>query len=283
MLGSYSNDFNLVIDSQSGVRPATNYGTSITPGNNAYGSYTQVLSATSDDAYGILINFNSIGVNTTATDCIATVGIDTSGGTSYLDWIVDLLCSCAMAYTAGPNGVEYYFPLFIPAGSSLAVKMSMNNATPPGSNRCFMRLYCQPSRPELLRVGSQVRTYGSVPASSCGTAVTSGTTSEGTYVSLGTIAAGDNPWYWQVGLGLNNAAVATLDTHHVDLAVGQSGAKKTSVLDQQFTVTTAEQIGVMPNRGDGYSVGASGEIVYARCQCSGSALTGTSVAAYGVI
>src|SRR5687767_5995180 len=81
-----SNSFQLVITSiADGTQPAANMGTSVTPGNNTYGSYASVIAGASvtDDAYGIEICFNSGYVDSTARDGIATIGFDPAGGTSF--------------------------------------------------------------------------------------------------------------------------------------------------------------------------------------------------------
>lgn len=281
-----ANEWGLVIDSigADGTRPTQPNGTAVTPGNNTYGTAVSIIAGASltSDAFGILINANTIGSNGNARDTLLDILINPSGGSSWgaTPLITDLIVSCAAPY-AGAGGIEYFFPLFIKAGTSIAVKASQNNASPTQCN-CFVRLFCQPSHPELVKTGSLVRTYGSTPASSNGTAITIGTTSDGTFVQVGTIAAGDNPWFWQVGLGLNNTAVGATGMIHVDLAVGQAGAKKQPITNQRVFCNTNEQLGwTVPF--DGEAIGASGELVYVRGQSTGGAQTGMSAVAYGVI
>jgi hypothetical protein len=281
------NEFSLVIDSfgADGTRPVAAAGVSVTPGNNAYGGYVSLIAGASvtDDAYGILINVNSIGANTFARDTLVTIGLDSSGGSSFTDWITDLIVSCAAPYAGSTFsiGVEYYFPLLVKAGASIGIKGTQNNAAPAAFNS-FVRLFCQPSRPDLLKVGSGVRTYGSTPASSSGTALTQGTTSDGAYVDVGTIAAGDNPWFWQVGLGVNNAAIGASAISYVDMAIGQAGAKRNVIRNQRVGFNSNEQL-IMSTPIDGYGVGAAGEHVYVRAQHSAAAVTGVSGVAYGVV
>ena len=51
----------------------------------------------------------------------------------------------------------------------------------------YTKLFGKPTRPELLRVGTKVQTYGAVTASTSGTAITPGTNAMGAYTaSLGT-------------------------------------------------------------------------------------------------
>lgn len=282
-----SNEWGLIISSVAdGTRPVGNMGTSITPGNNTYGSYAQLLSATSDDAFGILININSNEVNATARDALVTIGVDPAGGSSYTDTIVDLAASSANLYILadpGMGGIWYYFPLKIKAGSTVAAKATVNNAT-VGTLRVQCMLYCQPSHPELLRVGSYVRTYGSTPASSAGTSFTSGGASEGAWTDVGTIAAGDNPWWWEVGFTINNGTMAQ-NAYHLDLGIGAAGGTgvKVAIMNCPVITSTGETVGKgAPPYGTGmYKQATAGDHVFVRGQASGTPDTGIGVIAYG--
>lgn len=257
-------------------------GTTITPGNNTYGTYVQLLSgaAVTDDAYGIWLNFNGISVSAVARDCIAKVGLDSAGGTTYTDTIVDLLCSCAGILTGvGLGGINYFFPLKIPAGTSIAVALSVNNAT-VGTGNAFCRLLCKPSHPELVSAGSFVRTFGSTPASSSGTAITpNGAGSKSAYVQLGS-ALTETLWYWTLGVGCNNAVI-TNNQATWDLAIGSSTTVNRPVVVDQLVVPAAAEI--LSYTGQSASViGVSGDLVFARAGGPASSVTGFSAAAYAV-
>lgn len=289
-----SNNWGLIINSVAdGTRPAAAWGTSITPGNNAYGSYASVIAGASvtHDAYGILININSNSVAATIRDALVTIGFDPAGGTSFGGLggvtgreINHLLASCAPTYTLavpGVGGISYFFPLKIPAGTSIGAKASVNNAT-VGTLRVSCKLFCKPSAPELVRVGSYVKTFGETTASSRGTAFTPGGASEGTYVQLGSaIAAADSPlWYWECGIGIDNTAI-TANVVHVDVGLGDATNKRIAIDNQWFGMSTNETIGKAA--GGAYQNGAAGDLVYVRGQ-SGPAGpdTGFTAIAYGV-
>ena len=75
--------FNYVTGNVLTVRPGVvSFGTSITPAQNAYGSYTEILSDTdvTKDCYGILINVNSIFVATQAKNSLPTKGLGSAWG-----------------------------------------------------------------------------------------------------------------------------------------------------------------------------------------------------------
>lgn len=271
-----------------GTRADSAQGVSITPGFNAYGSYAQVLGATSEDGYELEILINSAAVESEARDCLVTIGFDPAGGSSYTglggvagNEIADLIGSCASAFlgVAAPGGVVYRFPLFIPAGTSIAAKASVNNAT-VGTLYVAVRVRIRPTRPELLRVGRFVRTFGATTASSSGTAVTPGGASEGAYVQLGA-ALTEVLWDWEVGLGVNSDTM--LNTlHQVDVAVGDASNKHIVIAAAEFRQNIVETIGKPAVLRSPFEA-AIGDLVYARVQSGpNNANSGTSVAVYGV-
>lgn len=270
------NEWGLVLVSS----PVWGSGVTVTPGNNTYGSYAQLMSgaAVTDDAFGIWITVAAIASSGVAKDGLAKIGIDPAGGTSYVDTIVDLAVSSAVPLT-GSSGIQYYFPLKIKAGSSIAIACSVSTAT-VGTANAFCRLFCRPSRPELVRTGTYVRTFGSTPASSNGTSFTLGSGVKGSYVQLGSaIAAGDELWYWCLGICSANANMNN-NSAACDLAIGSSSAKRIVVSDMAVSPTTAEQIAFV-------SAGASalsgpGDFLYARGGVISGVTTGWSAIAYGV-
>jgi hypothetical protein len=64
---------------------ASSLGVVVTPGNNTYGSYVQMMTAAqvTSDAFAIAINVNSNAVSAAARDALLKVGFDPAGGTSY--------------------------------------------------------------------------------------------------------------------------------------------------------------------------------------------------------
>jgi len=276
VLNTLPNEWGLVISSVAdGTRPAAAWGTSVTPGNNAYGSYVQVLTATSDETYLMRVTLNSFAVSAAARDALVTIGIDPAGGSSYSDLIVDLVASCAHTYIAGP--VVYEFPLRVPAGATLAAKATVNNAT-VGTGSVAIELFGRPSRPELVKAGSFVQTFGNVPASSRGTPVTFGTTGEGAWTQIGS-ALTVPLWAWEFGMGANNAAIVG-NGIHVDIGLGDASNKKVVIPNAYVNTTTVETItkpsAIRPG------LGAVGDIVYARGQAGpGAADTTNSIIVYG--
>lgn len=279
------NSFSLLCESPTNWA-ATNPGTTVTPGaSNTFGSYVQIINGASawptDSGDGQLLEILVTGaaVSGSARDTLVTIGIDLAGGTSYTDWIVNLVCGPASSCTTGRFGVMWTFPVRVPRGSSLAAKASVNNAT-AGSVSVGIRIMGKATHPEQIRVGKYVRTFGASTGTSAGTAVTAGSSgTKGSWVSLGTVAAGDDLWFWQLGVG-QNQATSNNNGAAFDLARGDGSNYNLIVRDVQVGTTTGEEMvraaHVAPCQAK------AGDGIYARATSGGAPLGGWSAAAYAV-
>lgn len=282
----FSNEWGRIIPSVAdGTRPSAAFGATITPGNNSYGSYVSLLAGSSltDDCYGIAINFNSNNTSAQARDTIATIGLDPAGGSSFTDFILDLLCSSAGSFTGGNNagtgGVWYWFPIFIKAGTSIGCKASINNGT-VGTLRANLWCCCRPKRPELVRVGTFVDTLGSTPASSSGTAITPGTTSDGAWTQAGSNVS-KGYFYLEWGWG-DNTSTMTNNTNYVDIGVGDGTNNRVVAAGCRAHTDSAEAIG-KPLMQGAFADIAPGDGLYLRAQTGPNAASTTaSFAIYAV-
>ncbi len=264
-----------------GTQPVTTMGTSIVPGINTYSVYVTVMAAAAvtSEAFGFWINVNSIASSGNARDALMTIGVDPSGGTTFIDWVKDLEVACAGSYIGAVfgTGIWLWVPLRIPTGSTIAAKVSVNGAS-AGASRVRVVLATTPKNPETLKIGSYAVTYGSTPASSAGTAITPGTTSEGAWTQVGTVAAGDRPWFWHVLIGVNNATMVQA-LMHVDLSIGDATNKRVVIANQNVWTTTSETLTAV------YAGAAAqaqpGDGIFVRAQSS-VAITNVSAVAVGV-
>lgn len=276
-----TNEWGLIISSVDGTRPAAAMGTAITPVQNATnGTYATVLAGASvtQDVYAIEICVNSVAISAAARDCLATLGFDPAGGTSFTDF-VDLLCGQASFYGGGAGGgvgggVNFWFPLWLKSGTTIGMRASVNSADLTAIN-AFVRLYCKPSRPELIWCGQKIEQLGVTTASSTGTAVTAGTTSEGSWTSIGTTTRDHR--FFEFGFGLNDAAMAS-NAYSVDISVGDATNKKTIALDHTVTTSTGEASSKPAS--PIWARSKSGDVVYARTQVGPSGSDTHSIAVY---
>ncbi len=265
-------------------RPSdTAMGVAVTPVAGSYGTYVEVISDTliTEDCYGIHIVISQAATAGAARRRLVDIGIDPAGGTSYSSAIPDLLCTNASPYGNSTlvGGVHYYFPIFIKAGSAIAARSCGN-----GTQTLYVaaQVYGKPTNPEMMKVGSKVKSYGVTVANPpTGTSVTPGTTNRGTYASLGTVASGDKPFFWQFGIDSSLTALGS-ETFACDIAIGDASNKQLVISAAQFRETTAEQMS-KPLHLDGYYQAAPGDKVYGRMQDSQSNALSHTMGAYGVI
>jgi len=259
------------------VRPASGFGTSVTPGNNTKGSWASVFTGTeiAYDVWRMVVNIGSGATSAAAKDTIVDIGIDPSGGTSYTVLIPDLLGANSSPY-ATFGAITYRFPIHVPAGSRIGARASVNNAT-VGTLRVYLTVDGNPTNPEMVWKGTKVEAIGVTAASSNGTAVTPGTTSDGSWTSLGTVT--ERARFWEVGMGVNDTSMAAVG-YHLDLSAGASGGDVPILTDALTCCTSAEQQFSSPN--GTYRTIAAGSTIWGRAQCSGTADSGTSMAAYAV-
>lgn len=256
--------------------PGSGRGISVTPGNNTYGTYADFGTLTiDDDVFGMIVGVNNGAVGASAKDTLVTIGADPAGGTSYSDLIPHLIVPSSGGYLL-TGGIRYFFPLRVKSGTTLGAKATVNNAT-VGTVRVWVTLLCRPSRPDLVRVGSFVRAFGAVTATSKGTDVTVGDT-VGSWVQLGAALA-EPLWFWQLGLGVNNATMPN-DAVHIDLGIGDATNKDIAIENHPVHTDGNNESVVAVYPGE-YADAATGALVYGR-GIGDVALSGTSMIAYGV-
>lgn len=262
-------------------RPANSPGSSVAPGNNTKGSWSELLAAGSvtSDIWLLHINFHAVSASGAARDCIADIGVDPAGGTSYTVLVPDLLCLAGTISMNTGFGIDYLFPIRINSGSSVAVRFSVNNAT-VGTARCWIRGYGKPEHPEITRFGTKVEAIGITAASSSGTAVTPGTTSEGSWTSLGTVTR--QAWWWQLGVGINDSTMTDSLIYGCDLSAGGSGGDIMIIEDQIAGSTAGEGFSFRAPIGTGAKTINGGSTIYGRMQCSGTPDSNLSLAAYAL-
>jgi hypothetical protein len=255
-------------------------GTTVTASGslNTKGNWAELVDGAliTQDVYWVEIQVTNAATAGFSRGMLLDIGIDESAGTSYTVIIPNLLVSHASTYLVLGGGKWFCFPLFIRAGSSIAARCQSSS----GSQTCSVRMFLAgaPANPESTPVGYAVRAFGPNTSTSRGTAVTAGTVSEGSWTSLGTTA--DNMIWWQMSADLDDTNIAAL-TYAMDLSVGDASNKLMAIEEAYFITDSSERMSVNLHHGPRYST--SGDLVYARAQCSGTLESNLSIAAYGVV
>ncbi len=199
-----------------GANPSATPGTSVIPGaSNAEGAWTQVATSgnIAQDIYWLRLQIQSGFVASQQKDHLLDIGVDPAGGTSYSPIISNIICGATGVLPQ--VGAQFFFPFFIKAGSSIAVRVQGNNAT-AGTVRVMAKFYGQSARMEALPVASFSETIGAISGSG-GVGFTPGNVADGAWVSLGTTTKA--MWWWQLGVQISNAAMTSVTTY-TELAHG---------------------------------------------------------------
>lgn len=263
----------------------TNFGKTIISGNAGIkGAWTSIMPTTfsyidpgdslnstlSKDIYMIEILIGRSGSNDAILPCIADFGVDPAGGSNYQIKIKDLIVGAVNDAYLSAN-MTYRFPIFIKAGSSVAMRMQ-SKTTGTRQVRVGLKFWGLPTNKESIFTGSYIETIGqSVDA---GTAITLGTTAYGAWSTLGVTTK--KICYWNLGIACDNASMGGRN-FYFNLAHGNT--KKNIIGNMRVVTSNVESVGF-------YNVGAyhvvpAGTTIYA--QGFGAVnQTGFSVIAYGV-
>ena len=270
--------WNFTLSNVQATRPATGWGASVTPGTGGTkGNWTQVFTGTqiNTEVFGLLIFINNNSTSATTRNVLMDIGIDTAGGTTYTVLVPDLIGGHAAPTTVG--GIYYYFPIYIPQGSSVAARATGTTAT---AFNVALTCYGKPRRPDSVVVGTKVSAFGATLATATGTTITAGTTAEGAWTQLGSDTTRPIFW-WQCGMTCVDTTM-TANAHTMDISVGDATNKDIVLQDAMAIFTAAEQSTMLPAVTQSYDRTPVGQLVYGRVQCSGTADSALSMMAYGL-
>jgi hypothetical protein len=264
-----------------GANPSATPGTSVVPGaSSAEGSWTQVATSgnISQNIYGIYVQVHGGATAATAKLHVMDIGVDPAGGTSYTAVISDILCGDSPPLTA-PGQREFFFPLFIPSGSAVAVRISGNQAT-AGTVFAMVRFYGYRSRPEAMPTGHFSETLGVTGTS--GVTVTPGNAADGSWATLGTTTK--ELWWWQPAYQINNGTI-TAEYTYLEYAFGD-GSNKHTIFKLMHIGTTGETAGFGVNQHmhpyASYVPLPAGATLYCRGRCVNAPDTGYQAAIIGI-
>lgn len=251
-------------------QPSNTYGTAVTSGaaNTLGSTFTEIIASTSHDAYWIDLHYKNGSSANTRTDALMNIYIGADGSEQVL--IPNLLCGWTLASIGGK---WFGFPLYIKSGSRLTAKLQHSSATQ--SISVFVTLTGGGMPPHW--VGRKVETLGAVTASSKGTNVTPGTTSEGSFTDIGT--SGREYGFIQPMLG-GNVPDTTITAGAVSIDIGVGSAALSGLSDFVFSLNANERI-TNCNRGRFTRI-ASGTALQIRAQHSGAVTEQNDYCIYGV-
>lgn len=262
-----ANTFQTVIERPvDATRPSTPFGIAVPAATavNVYGDYTEIVAAVdwglASDAYGFEIVFVDENATTTERNAFVTIGVDPEGGVDYTP-IVEHVAATQAGSLSGLGGLPYYFPVHVPAGSSIAVKIQTGDAD-LASLGIYIRLFCDPTHPYLLRTGTFVRTYGANLGTTLGTPVAAGAADDGAWTQIDQID--DDVWFFNVGWMRNDPAVNP-NMILVDVGIGDDSAPDRVAVHNARIVSFATEALSTPLNGE-HCPAEVGEYIYVRAQ-----------------
>ena len=256
-----------------GTRPSSTRGTLITPNQNDIATATWVSLVASgsvtSDVYRLVVNANTIGVSAASRNGLVEIGFDPAGGSTYTH-LAYLLMGPADSHSGGNGGVNHDLLCYIPSGSTIGIRGSVNSATLTGF-RASVTAYGQPSPSHLFRPARRIQDVGHDIASSGGVAVTAGEAANGAWTSIGVLDF--NTFAWEFGLGINASAMSA-NGYDVDIGVGDAAGSsiRTVIRRGQVYSTAAEKTAKAGQLTIGRA--KAGETVWARVQTGSSATPG---------
>ncbi|GAA2990676.1 hypothetical protein GCM10017559_08410 [Streptosporangium longisporum] len=238
---------------------------------NTKGSYLTLLSGLSAPVGWI--NLGLFSSNLSAGDRAMIMDLAIGGAGSETIVAADIVCGSRL-------NASICFPLHVPAGATLRARIATTATSQviPTAATGFM------AEPESgISTPGRITSYGTVPASSSGTAVTpSGTANvKGSYVQLTASTARPIHALMVMVQGSTNTHLAA--SYAVDIAVGGSGSETVIIPDHSVAADTNEYL--QPMSPDFYPLSLSipaGVRLAARCAVTtGSVTTPVEVAVYG--
>jgi hypothetical protein len=267
------------VDNLTGTPAAATPGTNFSfGGSSADGTTVQLLSSTASDAQYMVVGIS--GANTTAEDNSALADIlwDPAGGTSWTNFVDNLVAGFS-AVPAATTAIShwYHIPIWIPAGTSLAIRGRKNGGTAAGSARAVIYLFGEPKRPDMWWCGQRVEGLGITESTSKGTSHTPGNT--GSYSSYATIGTSTRR-YGALQLGVNGSdANASAVGYYWQIGLGSSRLPGTPTF--YVAASTAEVAARSGYQGPLFVDIPASSAIQVRATCSGTA-EAWNVALYGV-
>ena len=207
-----------------GTNPSNTPGTSIVPGaSNAEGCWTLALYR-GHQPVGPLVPREQRCDLDRAEGPPHGYRLDPAGGTSLYARISNIVCGQCGTTSSALSGHQFFFPIFVPSGADIAVRIQGSNAT-AGTVLVQVRAYGYATRPSAMPAGQYSETIGTITGSA-GVTFAPAVNSLSSWVSLGTTTR--DLWWWQLAYGISNCT-STVERTYIEMGVGDSTNKSTII------------------------------------------------------
>lgn len=209
-------------DTFSGRPAATDHGVAFTvAATGGEGTAVDLISSVAHDVHFIILGINGCFSSGADIDAVGDLLIDRAGGTSYSEFIPNLVCGFGNTVSASSGLRFFYFPIWAPAGSSFGFRAKNTSATAPTTGRVGLYLFGEPNRPDMWWCGQGVEALGVTEDSAHGARVTPG--NSGSFGSWTSIGSPTTYRYGalQIGIGPSDSN-ATAIGYHWEMGYGDT-------------------------------------------------------------
>ena len=264
--------------------PAATWGTELgDPGATPHTKSTTaslIGTGLSAPGYWIEVHITGTGEATADSSALCDIMYDPAGGTSWSVLIPNLVCGFRIVGTAsGVGGASYWFPLYVPRGSTIGARWQSIRASPLAGTRArvAVTVWGGFSKPPFW-YGQSVTAVGAATAASAGLDINPGST--GAYSAWTSIGGTTNPNFGFLTIG----AQGTTTVHTADIYFVQYGYGSTQIPGAQirFGYTTSEVLVQNPPFLGTWSSIAAGTQLQVRATGSDATSEDPSVIVYGV-
>ncbi len=186
------------------------------------GTYVEIFSALAFDVYQVELFVAEVGLSTVDTSALLDVGADSAGGTSYTEIIPNFLIGCVRESGEFSNGYTSIFPVFIPAGATVAVRTQSISSS--DTVEVGMKLHGGSPDGDPFPNHGLVVAYGVTVSSSSGiTPANAVTNVEGAWTEV--VSATTHPHRGlTIGVQAADGTIGT-DDYLIDIATGAGGSE----------------------------------------------------------
>jgi len=228
----------------------------LVPSGRQWGDWATIVAASNvtRDVWGFEL-FNGMGFQSNyAHSWYLDLGIDESGGTNFTPLITNLGVGMG---PAGARQHRFWFPLRIPSGSSIGIRM-MGTSTTTRTTYVGVNLYGDPSEPSLYNVATMCQNFDPISITPSGTV-------PGTWFEIGNTT---KPlWHWNLSF---NTGLSQVLGFRTDLAYGDSASKTLILRDVSYNLVSTAEETFTPLSTMSHCYVPVGSIIYARAITSGS-------------